>query len=185
MNKKSVAYLTYEFWRERRRTLQNQILTYGRPTEPKDMYKDRYAAARQEGKRSGFEVRVAKELDALKIPYEYEEHTIAYEQPEKSRRYTPDFIFPNGVVVELKGRWITADRAKMTLVRAQHPDIDIRMVFENPNARISPRSKTTYAMVCKKLGIPCAKQHIPVEWIYEPVNKVSLLALEAANYANL
>lgn len=176
----SPRYVTSRFWRGRERSLRRQLESYGQSVEPHQMHKNRYAAAQALGKRSGFEVRVARELDAQGVGYKYEGFTILYNQPAKTRRYTPDFPLPNGIVVELKGRWVTADRQKMTMVRAQHPDIDIRMVFENPNARISSGSKTTYADVCIKLGIPYAAKSIPLDWIQEPVNLVSLEALQRA-----
>lgn len=144
------------------------------------MYFDRFRAARAVGKRSGLEVRVCKELDTLGVPYTYEESTIRYEQPSEFRKYTPDLQFPNGVVVELKGRWKTADRKKIKLVRQQHPDVDLRFVFDNPNQRISKTSKTTYGAYCKQLGIPFAKKSIPVEWLSEPINMKSLEAMRRA-----
>jgi hypothetical protein len=130
--------------------------------------------ALQEGYRSGLEDRVASSLRRRGVGFGYEEFALRYEKPARIHRYTPDFWLRNGIVVETKGRWVSADRQKITLVRQQYPDLDIRFVFSNPQTRISKVSKTTYAMVCDKLGIPYAKGDIPDAWTAEPVNEVSL-----------
>lgn len=119
------------------------------------------------GVRSGLEDTICQELSNQGIDYKYEELKIKYTQPSKVRTYTPDILLPNGIVVEIKGRWVAADRQKIALVKAQHPDLDLRMVFSNSKAKISKTSKTTYAMYCDKLGIPYADKHIPQEWIDE------------------
>lgn len=119
------------------------------------------------GVRSGLEDTICQELSSQGIDYKYEELKIKYTQPSKVRTYTPDILLPNGIVVEIKGRWVAADRQKIALVKAQHPDLDLRMVFSNSNAKISKTSKTTYGMYCAKLGIPYADKHIPQEWIDE------------------
>ena len=38
---------------------------------------------------------------------------------------------PNGVLVEVKGRWTPENRKKHLLVRAQHPELDIMKSDEN------------------------------------------------------
>lgn len=133
--------------------------------------KPRQSAAevgRKLGFRSGLEARVAEELRrALGRPVAYEEETIRYTQPAKERRYTADFRLPNGIIIETKGRFVTADRQKHLMVQEQHPDLDIRFVFSNPNARISKQSQTTYADWCRKNGFQYAKGSVPAEWINE------------------
>lgn len=104
----------------------------------------------------------------------FEAFTLPYVPPQVTKKYTPDFALMNGVVIESKGRWVTEDRRKLKLIKEQFPDLDLRMVFSNPNQRISKLSKTTYGMYCEKLGIPFAKLHIPPEWIREPTNQKSL-----------
>lgn len=118
------------------------------------------------GFRSGLEERVAEELkQALGRPVEYETVIVPYEKPAKKSRYTPDFRLPNGTIIETKGRFVTADRQKHLLIKQQHPDLDIRFVFSNPNARISKQSQTTYAMWCEKNGFQYAKGSVPTEWL--------------------
>lgn len=119
------------------------------------------------GVRSGLEDTICQELSALGVEYKYEELKIKYTQPSKVRTYTPDIELPNKIVVEIKGRWVAADRQKIALVKQQHPDMDLRMVFSNSRAKISKTSKTTYGMYCDKIGVPYADKHIPLEWIKE------------------
>lgn len=119
------------------------------------------------GVRSGLEDTICKELTELGVDYKYEEVKLKYTQPSKVRTYTPDIELPNGIIVEIKGRWVAADRQKIAMVKEQHPDLDLRMVFSNSKAKISKASKTTYAMYCDKIGIPYADKHIPIEWINE------------------
>lgn len=76
-------------------------------------------------------------------------------------------MLPNGIIIETKGQFETADRKKHKLIREQFPDLDIRFVFSNPHAKIGKKSKTTYAMWCDRLGIPWASKRIPEEWLSE------------------
>lgn len=124
----------------------------------------------REGFRSGLEDLNAELLEKLGVPVAYEEARLEYLKPARVARYTPDFILPNGIIVETKGRFVTADRQKHLLIKDQHPDLDIRFVFSNPNGRISKQSKTTYAMWCEKNGFVFAAKTIPINWISEPTN---------------
>lgn len=132
-----------------------------------------HEAALKHGFRSGLEEEVAAFLRQEGVVFAYEEMVLSYVKPEKKHRYTPDFVLHNGIVIETKGRWLTADRQKMALIKAQYPALDIRMCFNNPNARISKGSPTTYAMICQKLAIPFCAKKPPVSWLREPVNKPS------------
>ena len=67
--------------------------------------------------------------------------------------------------VETKGRFLTADRKKHLLIKAQYPELDIRFLFQNSNARISKSSKTTYADWCNKYGFKFADKTIPSDWL--------------------
>jgi hypothetical protein len=56
----------------------------------------------------------------------------------------------------------------MKHVLNSNPEIDLRIVFQNPNQKISKGSKTTYEMYANKLGIQyVAKKEIPNEWLQE------------------
>lgn len=122
------------------------------------------------GYRSGLEQSVAIELAdhyGKPVAYEAKESVIYYTPPTTKRRYTPDFTLPNGIRIETKGRFVTADRMKHLHVKAEHPDIDIRFVFQNSRQRISKTSKTTYADWCRKHGFQFADKHVPKEWLHE------------------
>lgn len=122
------------------------------------------------GWRSGLEERIGGELATAGTPFLFERIVLEYTEPEKRRRYTPDFVLlDNWIVVESKGRFVTADRQKHLLLRRNYPDLDLRFVFQNPNAKISKTSKTTYAAWCDKHGFQYAKGSIPEEWTEEPV----------------
>ena len=123
------------------------------------------------GWRSGLEKSLADYLDERNISYEYEEHKLVYTVPERQAIYTPDFYVRTRtgklIIIETKGRFVTADRQKMLLVKEQHPDLDIRFVFSNPKTRISKKSKTTYAAWCEKHGFPYAAKVAPERWLNE------------------
>ena len=114
------------------------------------------------------------------MPVLYEKVKIKYTQPAKVRTYTPDFILPNGIIVETKGRFTVADRQKHQMIQKQFPDLDIRFVFNNPNAKIRKGSKTSYADWCTKNGFKFAQGLIPVAWTKEPANKTSKKLTEGA-----
>lgn len=122
--------------------------------------------------RSKFEARVAKHLKEKKVKFGYEDQALTYIIPESKHRYTPDFTLPNGVVVEAKGRFTPADRKKMSLVKEQNPDRDIRLIFMVDNT-LSKTSKTTYTDWATKRGfVSCVSRsgEVPKEW-YSPNKK--------------
>tara|TARA_B100001093_G_scaffold141828_1_gene134326 strand:+ start:1919 stop:2326 length:408 start_codon:yes stop_codon:yes gene_type:complete len=125
------------------------------------------ANAIKHGYRSGFEHTVADQLSEAKINFEYETTVINYIKPETNHTYTIDFTLPNGILVETKGRWVLEDRKKHLLIKKQHPELDIRMVFQNPNGKIRKGSKTTYAIFCDKHEIKWASKTIPTAWYEE------------------
>jgi len=79
--------------------------------------------------------------------------------------YTPDFILPNGVVVETKGHFKSDDRRKMLAVQAQHPDLDIRLCFQNATDKISRAKRSmTYGQWATKHGFKWSSGCIPASW---------------------
>ena len=113
--------------------------------------------------RSRLEEKVADLLVDLDVKYEYESVKVDY---TISHLYCPDFVLPNGVHLECKGYWDSADRRKIKAVKQQHPELDLRMVFQSPFNTISKKSKTTYAQYCEKLGILwCSYANIPLKWL--------------------
>lgn len=134
----------------------------------------------KEGYRSGLEELVADQLSELGVDAEYEKHTLKYLKPARVARYKPDFVLPNGIIVETKGRFVTADRQKHILINQQYPDLDIRFVFSNPKQKIGKKSSTSYAMWCEKHGFPYAAKNIPYNWVKEPVDLARLAANKRA-----
>ena len=111
---------------------------------------------------------VAAELEDAGVAFQYEKVKVEYVKPATKSRYLVDFVLPNGIYVETKGRFVAADRIKHQNIKRQHPELDIRFVFSNPNARLTKTSRTTYADWCDKHGFKWAKRSIPPEWIAEP-----------------
>lgn len=68
--------------------------------------------------------------------------------------YVPDFMVSPTRFVECKGLWSSADRSKHLYIKAQHPHIQVLLVFQNPHLTLNKRSTTTYASWCDKHGIP-------------------------------
>jgi hypothetical protein len=71
------------------------------------------------GYRSGLEDQVGTQIAAQGLEVSYEATRFAFTPPLKQRHYTPDFILPNGIVIETKGRFMTADRQKHKYVKAE------------------------------------------------------------------
>ena len=118
------------------------------------------------GYRSGLEETISLQLASLSVPVLYETEKIKYEVNEV-RTYKPDFLLPNGIIIESKGRFVAADRKKHLLIQKQHIFLDIRFVFSNSKARLTKGSKTTYGDWCTKHGFLYADKLIPEEWIKE------------------
>lgn len=118
--------------------------------------------------RSGLEDKIDNHLKSLGIEGNYESYNLTYVVPSSSHKYTPDFVLPNGIVIESKGVWDADDRKKHLLIREQYPTLDIRFVFTRSKSPIYKGSKTTYASFCERHGIKYADKQIPLEWIKEP-----------------
>lgn len=117
--------------------------------------------------RSGLEDKVAQQLKDANVAAEYEAYKIPYSVPASSHTYTPDFVLPNGIIVETKGVFETEDRKKHLLIQKQYPHLDIRFVFSNASTKISKGSRTSYADWCKKYGFQYASKWIPEAWFHE------------------
>lgn len=120
------------------------------------------------GFRSGLEEQNAEHIrSTLKLPVLFETLKIRYAVPLSWHSYTPDFLLPNGIIVETKGLWQATDRAKHELVRAQYPELDIRLVFQRAKTPIAPGAKTTCAAWANAHGYTWAEKLIPAEWAKE------------------
>lgn len=137
---------------------------------------------RETGYRSRTEVKIAEEMLKLSDKVHYEEVCLPYSYIV-NRHYTPDFTVPEkAMMIEVKGRFLPEDRSKMLLVRQNYPNLDIRLVFDNPNAKLSRNSSTTYAQWAEKIGFKwCStKDFPPPEWKRHKPNKAQVKAYESA-----
>jgi len=116
-------------------------------------FRSKRQAAKALGYRSGLEQTMSTLFqEVYGQPVDYETEKIQYVVPASTHKYTPDFKLPNGIYIETKGRFMPADMKKHLLIKQQHPDLDIRFIFQNPNSTNSKRTKTTYANFCEKHG---------------------------------
>ena len=125
---------------------------------------ERRRHAIKNGYRSGLEDDISVDLKDRGIAFEYETMKIKWVLNE-NKSYTPDFILPNGIIIESKGRFVAADRKKHLKVKEQHPKLDIRFVFSNSRGKISKGSKTTYGDWCDKHKFIYSDKRIPDEWL--------------------
>ena len=121
--------------------------------------------------RSGFEEKLAKQIEDAGLPVKYETCVLNYVWPARSSTYCPDFEITTAggkhFLIEAKGYFDTQARNKMILVRQQHPDLDIRLVFQNANSPIYRGSPTSYRAWAERHGFPYAHKSIPPEWLTE------------------
>jgi len=113
---------------------------------------------------------MATNLAERGITFTYEEEKIKW-LDSKVRTYTPDFVLENGIIIETKGRFVSADRRKHKEVKKQYPDLDIRFVFSNSRAKLYKGAKGSYGDWCDKNNILYADWIVPEEWIKEGTKK--------------
>lgn len=100
--------------------------------------------------RNRFEDKVGAQLDPRFL---YEAIKLKYKDT-RSHSYLPDWSDTDAKqIVEAKGLFTTQDRQKHLLIKQQHPDWDVTIVFQNAQRTIAKASKTTYAAWCDKHGI--------------------------------
>lgn len=124
-------------------------------------------------KRSKFEDTISAQLRSLCHGEKYEQYEIKYTKPVTQHTYTPDFVLPNGIIIEVKGILQLEDRKKHLLIKEQYPDLDIRFVFQNAKNKITKGSKTTYADWAEKNGFQYASKMIPESWLHEPAKNTT------------
>lgn len=119
------------------------------------------------GFRSKFENRINKKVPSKYIHMvEYEKEKIPY---IIEHTYNPDFVIKkeNGekVYIEAKGYFSKDDRRKMLAVKKQHPELDIRLLFQKASNKIGGNSKKKYSDWCDINGFKWAEgDEIPKEW---------------------
>jgi hypothetical protein len=132
--------------------------------------KNPYQSIQKEGLyRSGSEKKTGDLLESISVPFSFEPHYIEYTWLEY-KKYLPDFLLPNGIYLEVKGRFKLEDRKKHLFVREHHPDLDIRFVFDYPNGKLNKGAKSSYADWCIKNGFLFCKNsdhRVIEEWANE------------------
>lgn len=118
------------------------------------------------GYRSGLEHTVSIYLKERNHKFMYEEIKIEWEDLAY-RTYTPDFVLDNGIMIETKGLFTTADRRKHLAVKKQHPKLDIRFVFTNSRTKLRKGAKSNYGEWCIKHGFRYYDRIIPEDWLKE------------------
>lgn len=104
-----------------------------------------------------------------KLDYEPENSHLSYNRPSK---YIPDFRLPNGILVECKGYFKSADRTKMLRVREQNPGVDIRFVFQRSNNKLTKaKNSKMYWQWAEQHGFKWAEGKIPTKWWAEKGDK--------------
>lgn len=136
--------------------------------------------------RSKFEEKIAKQLEDADRGWVYEHYSFDYFKKVRSAKcsecdskevlqkhsYTPDFfVIEPGFFIETKGIFSPSDRAKMLLMKEQHPKVEIRLVFQRDNKipvrGKQPRKKkpTSYTEWAKFHGFKYAVGEVPKEWL--------------------
>lgn len=114
--------------------------------------------------RSKFEETLYNNVQSNGLTVDYEPYSVPY---LVKGNYYPDFVLPNGIIVEAKGYFDSRSRAKMVAVKKHNPDLDIRFVFMNSRTKVRKGSKQTYADWCERYGFPFADGMIPLKWFEE------------------
>lgn len=132
--------------------------------------------ARAAGYRSGIEGLLGGWLDERGYTYKYEDKKLRIDWvlPESNHKYLCDFFFvkKDGTMmyVDTKGKWDYNDRVKHYYIQQQHPELDIRMLFEHNPERMRITSKCSAAQLCtegegyKSKGIDWTDFSMPYAW---------------------
>lgn len=137
-----------------------------------------YAYKTDNGFRSGLEHIVSKQIVGRGQELMYEAYTLPYVKPETHHTYNPDFVLPNGIIVETKGILDIDDRKKHVLIKEQYPHLDIRFVFSRSASKIRKGSPTSYADWCRSHGFIYADKLIPASWFNEAPRSIEGLVLK-------
>lgn len=101
-------------------------------------------------RRSKLELKFEEILKDFEVEYDYEVTKIPYTIPESKHIYTVDWTLLNGMLLETKGYLRDhQERYKYVLLKQQHPDLDLRFVFDNPNKLVGGTKQTHGAWATK------------------------------------
>jgi hypothetical protein len=116
--------------------------------------------------RSKFEREIAEQIGRrYKTPLDeyYEKVRLRYpdtKEGTRTRLYIPDFVLPNGIVIEAKGYFRLENKKKYRQVKKWFPELDLRIVFQEPTG-IKAGENGAW---CRKYRIPFASCRIPEAW---------------------
>ena len=111
--------------------------------------------------RSGLEKKIWDAVKRAKRTMRYEPFYIPY---TLKGNYLPDFVLPNGIIVEAKGYLDAASCRKMKAVKASNPLLDIRFVFQDANGKRNKRAKLKNWQWAEAHKFPWAEGTIPASW---------------------
>ena len=112
--------------------------------------------------RTWYEVEIAKVNKDLR----YEPKDSVLEWTSKIlHKYTPDFVLPNGVLVEAKGWFRPKEQEKYLSLKANYKELDLRFLFQKPHQKLPRAKRMTYAKWADKHKFIWAEgPYIPKEW---------------------
>ena len=115
-----------------------------------------------------FEQKVMSNLTAKGVEFTFEPHSLTY---SVTRDYIPDLLIGE-MYVEIKGYFRQDAQRKMRAVKKQHPEKDIRFLFQRADATIqgAKKRKDGTKMTCRewaeRYGFQYAEgEEIPNQWI--------------------
>jgi hypothetical protein len=130
--------------------------------------------------RSGIEKLVGAQLTKAGVEFDYEGLVIKFTIPAFEAKYNPDFPCRRSpIIIEAKGRFGHRGnggaevRQRLALVKEQHPELDIRILFDVRGKRsaadlpIYKGSKTTQGKWATDHGFKWASGTVPASWIAE------------------
>lgn len=111
--------------------------------------------------RSKFEVSVAKDLESRGISFEFESLIVPY---TLHCTYKPDFLLPNGIIVETKGVLDADVKRKMLAAKLQNKELDIRFLFMSSTSK---KNKVKWERWCRNNNYEYAYDVVPESWLEE------------------
>lgn len=112
--------------------------------------------------KSGFERTIAANLAMRGVEFSYEELRLPY---TLQGEYRPDFVIKSsGIIVEAKGFLDRDSKRKMIAVKQQHPELDIRFLFQQADKKMQG-SKKTHGEWATRNGFKYAEGEIPDDWL--------------------
>lgn len=119
--------------------------------------------------RSKLEIKIADILNETGQSWEYEVTKIPYIVPESNHNYTVDFTVGT-LLIEGKGYLSDhAERKKYVLLKEQHPNLDIRFIFDN-ESKLCGGTKYSHKAWAQKYGFTyCSIKDVDTikSWITE------------------